>query len=351
VEGPQDLGLPPSHPPLTSFLGVPFAAPARAFGWLYLADRLGAEGFTEEDEQLISTLAIQAGVAYDNLLFGEEIQSLSEEIRRMAAQLRLEVEQRRQVEAAMHVVQDQVHHLAVSSPAVIYSLKVEADLLAPTYVSENVRQLTGWTPAEALAPDWWLDHLHPDDWEQVLMGWDKLFARGQGLREYRFQRKEGGYIWVQDHCRVLRDGAGEPTEIVGVWIDITERRHRESQARALQRVQERVGRMRSPEEIGQVLEAVKEGLEALGTSFQEWGIDQLLETDAGPSPVRFHNTTEEGRAVEAILRLWREGKPVYRPGLERSDFSEEDVAFLGRLVEVLAEGFHRLDHLRNGSGA
>lgn len=87
VEGPQDLGLPPSHPPLTSFLGVPFATPARVFGWLYLADRLGAEEFSEEDEQVVSTLAIQAGMTYDNLLLCEEVQLLHEESRRMAAQL------------------------------------------------------------------------------------------------------------------------------------------------------------------------------------------------------------------------------------------------------------------------
>ena len=42
--------------------------------------------------------------------------------------------------------------------------------------------------------------------------------------QYRFRRKDGRWCWVNDEQRLVRDGAGQPEEIVGSWTDITERK-------------------------------------------------------------------------------------------------------------------------------
>jgi PAS domain S-box-containing protein len=349
--GPRELGLPPSHPPLASFLGVPFASPTRVYGWLYLADRLGAAEFGEEDEQLVSTLAAQVGLAYENLLLCEEVQQAHEESRRTAAQLQLEIREYGRMEEAARASRERLQHLAASIPAVFYSLKVLPDLFAPGWVSENIAQLTGWTSAEALAPHWWFEHLHPEDWVQALAGWDRLIAQGQGVREYRFRRRDGTYLWVRDSGRALRDREGNPAEVVGTWTDISALKQREeAQARVLEQLRERVERMRAPEDLAPTLEAVKEALEALGVSFQAWSAERLRETSAEFASPRFRGASEEGRAIEAILRVWREGMPGYRPGPEGNRFSAEDLDFLGRLIEILAEGFHRLDQAQGRSG-
>lgn len=49
-----------------------------------------------------------------------------------------------------------------------------------------------------------------------------LFEKGHHIHEYRFLDKEGNYRWMRDECRLVRDKEGEPLEIVGCWIDITE---------------------------------------------------------------------------------------------------------------------------------
>jgi GAF domain-containing protein len=59
-------GLPGNRPPMRSFLGVPVRARDRVFGNLYLADKQGADEFTDEDEDLIAALAAAAGVAIEN---------------------------------------------------------------------------------------------------------------------------------------------------------------------------------------------------------------------------------------------------------------------------------------------
>lgn len=66
------LGLPAAHPPVQSVLVVPVASQSKVFGWLYLADKLGADAFSEIDERAASTVAAQLAVVYENLdLYGE----------------------------------------------------------------------------------------------------------------------------------------------------------------------------------------------------------------------------------------------------------------------------------------
>jgi signal transduction histidine kinase len=59
---PAARGFPPHHPPMTSFLGVPVRLADQRFGSLYLADKT-AGPFTEEDQLLVTSLAVIAGSA------------------------------------------------------------------------------------------------------------------------------------------------------------------------------------------------------------------------------------------------------------------------------------------------
>jgi signal transduction histidine kinase/DNA-binding response OmpR family regulator len=74
-----------------SFLGAPILSAERAYGWLCLADKIGAEEFTEADERLAVTLTSQVAVAYENARLYTEAQS-------HAAELQQEVIERQQAE-------------------------------------------------------------------------------------------------------------------------------------------------------------------------------------------------------------------------------------------------------------
>jgi signal transduction histidine kinase len=63
---PGSYGFPPNHPPMDSFLGVPIRVHDRIYGNLYLSEKIGADEFTEQDEQVVVALAAAAGVAIDN---------------------------------------------------------------------------------------------------------------------------------------------------------------------------------------------------------------------------------------------------------------------------------------------
>jgi CheY-like chemotaxis protein/GAF domain-containing protein len=57
--GDFDLELPPGYPQARAFLAVPLASANRAYGWLCLADKIGASSFDAEDEEFLLILAAQ----------------------------------------------------------------------------------------------------------------------------------------------------------------------------------------------------------------------------------------------------------------------------------------------------
>ncbi|WP_431992767.1 GAF domain-containing protein [Streptomyces albogriseolus] len=69
---PASYGFPAHHPPMNSFLGVPIRVRDHVFGNLYLTEKRGGQQFDEDDESVLATLAVAAGVAIDNARLYEE---------------------------------------------------------------------------------------------------------------------------------------------------------------------------------------------------------------------------------------------------------------------------------------
>ncbi|MFB8750181.1 GAF domain-containing protein [Streptomyces parvulus] len=59
-------GFPAHHPPMNTFLGVPIRVRDHVFGNLYLTEKRDGREFDEDDESVLATLAVAAGVAIDN---------------------------------------------------------------------------------------------------------------------------------------------------------------------------------------------------------------------------------------------------------------------------------------------
>src|SRR4249919_2506575 len=85
TEDARSAGVPPGHPPMRTFLGVPILLRGVAYGNLYLTEKQNGEDFTIEDEELVTLLAGQAAVAVENARLYEastrwsrQLQSLNE---------------------------------------------------------------------------------------------------------------------------------------------------------------------------------------------------------------------------------------------------------------------------------
>ncbi len=115
-------------------------------------------------------------------------------------------------------------------PAIVY-IDIADETMATSYVSPQIEQLLGITPAEYIAdPDLWTKHLHPDDREGALAHYVQgRDSGGPSTFEYRLVSRAGEAVWFRDSFVVVRDDEGEPAFIHGVMLDITERKKAEEQ--------------------------------------------------------------------------------------------------------------------------
>jgi signal transduction histidine kinase len=74
---PESYGFPPNHPPMDSFLGVPVRFKGEVVGRLYLTNKQGAAEFGADDQALVETFALHAGIAIENARLLGQVQRLA----------------------------------------------------------------------------------------------------------------------------------------------------------------------------------------------------------------------------------------------------------------------------------
>ncbi|GAB4291468.1 MAG: hypothetical protein Kow0096_05680 [Thiohalomonadaceae bacterium] len=125
--------------------------------------------------------------------------------------------------AALQATRQQLDTLLSASPAVTYSVPIGST--APSYISPNVQNILGYA-TETIHGNaaWWPDHIHPDDRARVLQESDwQQWTDDRIIRRYRFRHADGGWHWLADRCRVRRDKQGKAVELIGSFVDISDR--------------------------------------------------------------------------------------------------------------------------------
>lgn len=121
-----------------------------------------------------------------------------------------------------------------SSGAILMRLAVGEEGPEGVWISESVEEVLGYTQEEALSPGWWASGLHPDDREDALEAGRRVLTDNDVVHQYRFRDGDGdgGFRWIREELHLVRDGSGQPLEIVGVGTDITELKEREEALRS-----------------------------------------------------------------------------------------------------------------------
>jgi PAS domain S-box-containing protein len=125
-----------------------------------------------------------------------------------------------------------LEHLMETSPAVV--VRQDPNTWDVIYVSPNVERILGYVSEEVRHKrDFWMSRIHPDDREHVLELDRRAISEhaDQLEMEYRFQHKDGSYLWLVSYVRIEYNQAGEPTEFLGHRLNITARRRAEESLR------------------------------------------------------------------------------------------------------------------------
>lgn len=140
------------------------------------------------------------------------------------AQLQAEICERQQVEEALRMSQARLQFLLSSTPGAVYSCKLGQNSTI-TFVSDNIQDLYGYQAEQFLEnPDLWKHRLHPEDAACHASDLSQLLTKGYDNYEYRFQHQDGHYRWIYDQRRLVRDTQGNPSEIIGYCLDISDRK-------------------------------------------------------------------------------------------------------------------------------
>jgi two-component system sensor kinase FixL len=98
------------------------------------------------------------------------------------------------------------------------------------------RELFHFPPDEELNYESFFQVIHPEDREQVRLAVQQVFQSGEHLlSDYRIVLPDGSIRWIAARGQRYRKQTGEPYRLMGVSIDITERKRVEEALRASER--------------------------------------------------------------------------------------------------------------------
>lgn len=144
-----------------------------------------------------------------------------------------DITERKQTEKEVISTKARLEHLLAESSVIIYSSNATPPFGA-TYISENAKDIVGFEPSDFLNDaGFWANQIHPDDTAKVFEELPKVFKFGHHTHEYRWKKKDGKYIWLSDELRLVYDEQGNPIEMVGAWMDISERKRAEQLQKVL----------------------------------------------------------------------------------------------------------------------
>lgn len=150
----------------------------------------------------------------------EERRLLMENLRVRSEKLKTEEALRRREEHQSIVLQ--------SLPIALYTATARQDDRQLQFTNESIERITGFRPEAFLSdPEFWSSRLNPDDKERVLKELQRLGEDSAVTLEYRWLCADGMERHFLDQTVLMRDEAGGPSEVFGMWFDITERKQME----------------------------------------------------------------------------------------------------------------------------
>jgi PAS domain S-box-containing protein len=148
------------------------------------------------------------------------IKNAAGEITAAAAIIR-DISETRRAAEAVRESEEKYRSLVANIPDVVWTADSQG---RPSFISNNVEKIYGYTPEEIYQTGVWFERVHPDDAKLLRAAHERLLVSGQPLEsEFRVQRKDGQWRWLQARA-VTRYERNGTQYVDGVASDITERK-------------------------------------------------------------------------------------------------------------------------------
>ncbi len=128
-----------------------------------------------------------------------------------------------ETESHLHSSQQHLEMILSNSATILYTAPPDGNS-GTNYISNNVKNILGYEPGDFKQPCFWQQILHPDDAVNLFSIVHKLYEQGSFENEFRVRHKNGSWCWIYNKMILVRDEKGNHKEMVGTWLDITERK-------------------------------------------------------------------------------------------------------------------------------
>ncbi|RPJ79177.1 MAG: PAS domain S-box protein [Alphaproteobacteria bacterium] len=141
-----------------------------------------------------------------------------------------DITESRSIAAKLRESEERYRIFTEQTGQLVYEYDVDDDKI---YWTSDVEKITGYTQNNLLnaGMEFWIDNVHPEDRKEILT--QKMKYCDQGIQligdkenfhmEYRFRRKDGNYIHIEDNGFCSQTGE-DLIKILGVMKDVTEKK-------------------------------------------------------------------------------------------------------------------------------
>ena len=129
--------------------------------------------------------------------------------------------ERQQAENTLRASNEHYQRLMNDIDAIVW----EADLptLQASFISTSVEKILGYPQDNWFQPNFWPDHIHPDDRERVIsLVKNQVVLQQDYELEYRMLKANGSTIWLRDVAHIVTDKNNQPVKLRGVMFDVSE---------------------------------------------------------------------------------------------------------------------------------
>ncbi len=139
-----------------------------------------------------------------------------------------DITERKKIEDALRTSEERYYIAAKHTGQIVYDLDIISGKIS--WIGA-IEQVTGFSAKEFADLDLerWAECVHPDDRAEAIAKLNEAIHAAKPYNAiYRFRRKDGSYIYIEDSGDCLADATGKAYRMIGTMKDITERKKTEA---------------------------------------------------------------------------------------------------------------------------